>query len=294
MTLITLLNEHNHNYYAKEVAEVIGSLQITVPAGCMNNCSFCIYKQHGSKFVDLYLEDKERWCVEIEKRLRYVAERVDAVMITGQGEPILNLQYIQQVTALLEKVSPNLTHIELQTSGVGLTSEKLDELFATGIRVISLSVPALEKDAIIEIMQVPTSYNYDPFELVKLIKSVGFTLRLSVAMTSWFDDFTIDEVMHKLQVEWAPDQVSFKKLYGAEGLSSKKYDTFVHEFKEDPKNKKLEQLAIGVWKYDSNGIAVVWNDDCMVQYNQEKPRYLILQSDGKLYTRWDSKASLIF
>ena len=278
----------------KEVIEVIGSLQITIPAGCMNNCTFCIYKQHGSKFPNLIIENKQRWCDEIERRLRYASERVDSVMITGQGEPILNIPYIKEIIELLEQVSPSLAHIELQTSGVGLTEKKLDQLFALGIRVISLSIPALEREAIIDIMQIPTVYNYDPYELVKRIKLKGFTLRLSVAMTNWFDDYTLDEIMQKLHDDWNPDQVAFKRLYGAETLSSKCYDKFTQEFKENPENRKLEFLSLGTWKYDSSDIAVVWNDDCMIQYDQERPRYLILQPDGKLYTRWDSKASLIF
>jgi len=253
-----------------------------------------VYKQHGSKFSNLFLEDKERWCNEIERRLRYASERVDAVMITGQGEPILNIPYIKEVITLLEHVSSSLAHIELQTSGVGLCEEKLGQLFDLGIRVISLSIPALEKDAIIDIMQIPHSYDYDPYELVKMIKVKGFTLRLSIAVTNWFDNYTLDEIMQKLHNNWAPDQISFKRLYGEESLSSKCYDKFAQEFRENPVNRKLELISLGVWKYDSQGIAVVWNDDCMIQFEQENPRYLILQPDGKLYTRWDSRASLIF
>lgn len=278
----------------KEVKSVIGSLQIAVPAGCMNNCSFCVYNQHASKFTRLREVDKGQWRVEIERRLRYAASRVSAVMITSQGEPLLNMVYLRDVVGIINKVTPNLTHIELQTSGVGLTETKLDLLYELGIRVISLSVPALESSQIVEIMQVPDRYSYDPHELVDLIKSKGFILRLSIAMTSWFDDYSFDEIMDMLQEIWKPDQVSFKKLYGADEVSSLKYEEFLTEFKANPEFTRLELLSSSEWKYEAKGIAIVWNDNCMVQNGSEHPRYLILQPDGRLYTRWDNKASVIF
>ena len=143
-------------------------------------------------------------------------------------------------------------------------------------------------------MQIPAIYDYNPLDLIRLIKSKGFTLRLSIAMTNWFDDYFLDEILSMLKDEWNPDQVSFKKLFGAEDLASKKYDEFAQEFRENPQNKKLEFLPLGVWKYDAGDIAIVWNDDCMVSIDQKNPRYFILQPNGKLYTRWNSKASLIF
>ena len=273
---------------------MIASLQITVPAGCMNDCGFCVYRQHATKFKTKWQSDPGEWSREIERRLRYAADRVEAVMITGHGEPTINMQYIKEVMEILNRFVPYLAHVEIQTSGVGLTEEKLDQLYEAGVRVISLSLPALDMDKIVEIMKVPENYEYDPISLCELIRSKGFTLRLSIAMTTWFDDYTLDYIMDQLETVWQPDQISFKKIYGAEEMASKKYDEFVEEFKSNKEYKQLELLSFGLWKYDAKGMGVVWNDDCMVSKSQEKPRYLILQPDGKLYTRWDTKASVIF
>ncbi|MFX1368702.1 MAG: radical SAM protein [Promethearchaeota archaeon] len=273
---------------------MIGSLQITVPAGCMNDCGFCVYKQHSSKFKTEWNSNHERWYWEVERRIRYAADRVEAVMITSHGEPTLNMAYIQDILNTLRTVSPSLAHVELQTSGVGLTEEKLNLLFELGVRVISLSVPALDKDKIVEIMCVPEKYKYDPIKLSKLIRSKGFILRLSIAMTNWFDDCSLDQILNQLVAVWKPNQVSFKKIHGADDYASQKYDELVREFKSRESFKRLELLPIGTWKYDAVGIGVVWNDDCMVSKEQKVPRYLILQPDGKLYTRWDSKASVVF
>jgi molybdenum cofactor biosynthesis enzyme MoaA len=273
---------------------MIASLQITIPAGCMNDCGFCVYRQHATKFKTKWQSNPGEWSSEIERRLRYAADRVEAIMITSHGEPTINMRYIKDVMEILNKFTPYLAHIEIQTSGVGLTEEKLDQLYELGIRVISLSLPALDTDKIIEIMKVPEKYNYDPIALSELIQSKGFILRLSIAMTRWFDDYTLDYIMDELETVWKPDQVSFKKIYGANEMASRRYDDFVKEFKSNKEYKPLELLSLALWKYDARGMGVVWNNDCMVSKQQEKPRYLILQPDGKLYTRWDSKASVIF
>ena len=99
-------------------------------------------------------------------------------MITSHGEPTLNMDYICEIVEIINRVTPNLAHIELQTSGVGLTEMKLDRLYEIGIRVISLSIPALDLDRIIEIMRVPANYSYNPIELASLIRSKGFVFRL--------------------------------------------------------------------------------------------------------------------
>jgi molybdenum cofactor biosynthesis enzyme MoaA len=283
----------SHLVYMRDFAALIGSLQITVPAGCMNDCGFCVYRQHATKYKTDWKSDHERWHREVRRRLRYAADRVEAVMITSHGEPTVNMAYIEDVMAILNKIAPWLAQVEIQTSGVGLTEEKLDRLYELGLRVISLSIPALEKYSIIELMRAPRKFNYDPIALSEKIRSKGFTLRLSIAMTNWFDEFTLDEILNQLKSIWKPDQVSFKKLFGADDLSSKRYDDFAQEFKSR-EYTRLELLPLGVWKYEAYGIGIVWNDDCMVSGAQETPRYLILQPDGRLYTRWDMKASVIF
>jgi len=260
----------------------------------MNDCGFCVYRQHATKFKTFWNSDRERWSRDIELRLRYAADRVAAVMITSHGEPTINTTYISDIMEILNRATPELAHVEIQTSGVGLTDEKLDLLFESGVRVISLSLPALDKDKIIEIMKVPAKYDYDPIALSELIRSKGFTLRYSIAMTDWFDDYSLEYIMEQLATVWKPHQVSFKKLYGADIVASGKYEELVEEFKSNEEYTKLEFLSLGLWKYDARGMGVVWNDDCMVSEEQEDPRYLILQPDGKLYTRWDSKASVFF
>ncbi|TFG27936.1 radical SAM protein, partial [Candidatus Thorarchaeota archaeon] len=233
---------------------VIGSLQIAVPAGCMNDCSFCIYKQHLTKFNAIWKNDFERWAGEIEKRIRYATDQVRVVIITSQGEPTLNMPYIRDTLTILSKVATSLAQIEIQTSGVGLTEDMLDQLYQIEVRVVSLSIPALRKEKILEVMKVTESYSYDPISLVRLIRSKGFILGLSIAMTNWFDDYSLDDILTLFLTEWIPNQVSFKRLYGADDIASKRYDDVLATFTSRRDFKKLELLPFGVWKYDVRGI----------------------------------------
>jgi hypothetical protein len=58
---------------------------------------------------------------------------------------------------------------------------------------------------------------------------------------------------------------------------------------------KLERLPFRAFKYDVNGISTVIDDDCMAtDFNNESLRYLILRENCKLYSKWDTKGSLVF
>jgi MoaA/NifB/PqqE/SkfB family radical SAM enzyme len=151
----------------------------------MNDCGFCVYRQHATKFKTKWQNDPGEWSREIERRLRYAADRVEAVMITSHGEPTINMKYIKDIMEILNRFTPCLAHVVIQSSGVRLTEEKLHQLYESGVRVIALSPPALDEDKILEIMKVPEKFNFDQIILCELIRSKGFTLRLSIAMTNW-------------------------------------------------------------------------------------------------------------
>ena len=58
--------------------------------------------------------------------------------------------------------------------------------------------------------------------------------------------------------------------------------------------RKLDVLEFGQIRYDVNGISVVIDDDCMSTVPKEELKYLVLRPNCKLYSKWDSKASLLF
>lgn len=58
--------------------------------------------------------------------------------------------------------------------------------------------------------------------------------------------------------------------------------------------RPLERLAFGQIRYDVHGLSTVLDDDCMSTEAKEELKYLILRPNCKLYTKWDSTASLLF
>ena len=114
--------------------------------------------------------------------------------------------------------------------------------------------------------------------------------------------------------ELGADQVTLRKLYAdkssntpqAKWVEENSYGAIVHDIKNyihfvgegintsSINVKVLERLEYGALKYDVEGISMVIDTDCMSKELSEDIKYVILREDCKLYTKWDSKASLLF
>ena len=105
----------------------IQSLSVCVPGNCVNNCKCCVSKLSQNdqyenqliknfQFRDLYKRD-------FLDALMYAKQNgCNSLMYTGDGEPIINMQYMEMVQELNSKLPNPFIHNELQTSGVMLTS----------------------------------------------------------------------------------------------------------------------------------------------------------------------------
>ena len=144
--------------------------------------------------------------------------------------------------------------------------------------------------------------------LCKMIKAHHFNLRISMNMTSVYDDYTPSEIFHQLKILGA-DQVTFRKLYISEDTISEQntwieangFDNKLFSEIQDGVVKEgtfLGVLPFGAEKYSINKITTVVDNNCM-----DKPReriepdtykYLILRPNCKLYSSWDDNGSLIF
>ena len=60
------------------------------------------------------------------------------------------------------------------------------------------------------------------------------------------------------------------------------------------KGNYLYKLPYGFSVYSIMGMSTIVDDDCMSQDDVDDLKYVILQTNNKLYTRWDDKGSLIF
>jgi sulfatase maturation enzyme AslB (radical SAM superfamily) len=289
----------------------VQSLSIAVPAGCANKCKFCVASIHrdddyqnqiekNRRFRDLYVRD-------YMDRMSFARDNgCNTMILTGDGEPLMNMKFLEDVATWNAQLSSPFRWIELQTSGVGLDDEKLRWLRNT-IRVstISLSLSNIfDSNRNAEINGTPKKLKVDIEKLTAEIKRYDFNLRLSLNLTSDYNNLEKAAVFTRAKALGA-NQVTFRVLYsnGADNPASKWVEEnkvtaeFVAGVNEHIKNHghKLEVLPFGATRYAVNGISCVVDDDCMsTAQGKETIKYLVLRANAKLYTRWDDTGSILF
>jgi molybdenum cofactor biosynthesis enzyme MoaA len=274
----------------------IQSLSVCVPAGCPNNCKFCISKMREDTEVQKDIDYSA-----ISTRLKYARDNgCNVLMFTGTGEPITNINFISAVSSLNGNINKPFRHIEVQTSGVGLIP-MLNRLKLMGITTISLSVADIFSRLMNTYVMEICRGDYSVKEICDKIKDKGFTLRISINMISKYAHYSIGEIFDRLNY-FNVDQVTFRYLY-AYGDSKKAEWVKTHRLSQDKFNKlkkqvkergtALESLPFGQTRYSFNGISTVLDDDCMNEKAKDTLKFLILK-DNKLYTKWYDKGSLLF
>ena len=96
---------------------------------------------------------------------------------------------------------------------------------------------------------------------------------------------------------WTSEDGTPQAEWIKENVTDVTYD-IIEEFKKQVKEegRYLDTLEYGADRYDFHNISTVIDDDSMSQSQEKKDavKYLILRPNGHLYSKWDSKASLIF
>ena len=286
----------------------IQSLSVVVPAkGCVNDCRFCVSKMHKSDYEDmtsvrnLYYDLYKK---DFVNRLEFARDNgCNTVMLTGDCEPIQNRSFLAKFGDFNASLSSPFKIIEIQTVGNLLTPDYLYFLrHHVGVTTISLSVSDIwDSDNNAEIIGcVPFSIA----DLCREIKKYRFNMRLSLNMTDHMvHGHTMGDLFQRCLTLGA-GQVTFRKMYSWSNTTPegkwiedhKLSKSFWKQLEGFVKNhsKELDKLEYGRIKYDFEGVGVVIDDDCMSQQGGDVAKYLILRPNCKLYSKWETKASLIF
>lgn len=286
----------------------IQSLSLCVPAGCPNDCKFCVAHMDRNKYTN-HMEDNFRfhnlYWTDFKKKLMFARDNnCNTLMITGDGEPLMNREYLEKFGHINNGLSKPYRWIELQTSGVFLDDAYLRFLRNhVSVSVISLSLSSLNSSKNLEYNQTPDKLRFSIISLCEEIKKYDFTLRLSLNLTNEFNNMSPAKILKNCKM-YGADQVTFRQLYKS-GKETKE-DKWIDEHGangraiNDIRNyikKEGEPMAIlpfGATKYSIHGMSVVLDEDCMAEEVKDTYKYLILRPDAKLYSSWDKKESVLF
>lgn len=294
----------------------IQSLSVCVPAGCPNNCKFCVAKMHqepyenqiekNRRFRDLYKTD-------FMERLQFCRDNgCNVAILTGNGEPLANINFLDDFAEWNKQIKNPFHWIEIQTSGVTLDEEKLRYLRNTvRVSTISLSISSFDNEINKNYNGTPENLTVDITKLCAMIKKYDFNLRLSLNMTDSFEDvihsdwcqYNPNHIFDKCK-ELGVNQITFRKFYDS-GLNTeqdkwiqkhKASDTCFEEINKHIKKngRELEVLPFGAIRYSVNGMSVVVDDDCMNSEVKKDIKYMVLRPNCKLYTKWDDEGSIMF
>lgn len=298
----------------------IQSISVVVPTNkCVNNCPFCVSKTHDNEYCNL--EKDPLFDRDYMERLEYARDNgTNTIILTGTGEALQNKKFLNKFSKWNKSLKKPFYVIELQTTGVFLNDETLKWLREDiGVKTISLSVSDLfDNENNLNIMDTPNKLRFDLDTISKQIKSFGFNLRISLNVLKTTEkelyineeiDFKwgFDRLFDRLK-ELGADQVTFRKLWKSENETE--IDKWIDENNADneffdflnfyikEKGRLLGKLTFGALQYEiggENGISVVLDVNCMDdKIIKEEIKYLILRENGRLYFKWNSKASLVF
>lgn len=295
----------------------IQSLSIVVPGKkCINNCKFCVSRTHEDiVYKDRITGSFGEWGSPAYKRyqkaLRYAKDLgCTTAMLTGECEPQQNMPFVKNFLSLSNNNSNTreshsiFNNIEIQTTGRGLTREKIFDLAERGVNTFSISVSSFDDEENNRIIGVPYDDKINLVELCKNIKDAGCLLRMSLNLNKAF--YHIQDtagLLRNCKQVYEADQVTLRKLYksGKNCEQDKWITNHCNVYKDDDyfqyikmNGTLLETLPYGMAKYSLEGVGTVADNDCMAKKNTEEIRYLILRPDCHLYTRWDDPASIIF
>jgi hypothetical protein len=177
------------------------------------------------------------------------------------------------------------------------------------VKTISLSVSDLfDNENNLNTIGVAKKLRFDLKEISKKIKSYGFNLRISLNVLNNIKGYDYKTIFDRL-TELEADQVTFRKMWKSNDGSKEDLwieknnisESFFSELNQYVKKngRFLSKLSFGASQFEvggETGISAVIDDDCMSDKNADKEeiKYLILRENAKLYTKWNSLASLVF
>ena len=288
----------------------IQSFSIVVPnKECMNKCPFCVSRMVNSNIypnlMDISHPTYDYNVKEYMRRMKYVADNgCQTLMLTGTSEPQQNKQFLNTFALLHEIIGKPFTNIEMQTTGVLLDKNPDYLRFLknfVGVNTMAISLSSLSTEMNSNII----GNTIDVVKLCHMLLGYGFNIRICCNLTSAFnpDGKSIKTWFMLFKDVLRADQVTFRQMYASK--DSTKQNKWISEHAFADKYDLMQYLKavepIGETVYGAeirhiDGMSVIFDDDCMGKKSKKDNtvKYLILRPNCKLYSSWDTPASLVF
>lgn len=277
----------------------------------MNKCPYCVSRMVNSNIypnlMDINHPTYDYNVKEYMRRMKYVADNgCQTLMLTGTSEPQQNKQFLNTFALLHEIIGKPFTNIEMQTTGVLLDKNPDYLRFLknfVGVNTMAISLSSLSTEMNSNII----GNNVDVVKLCHMLLGYGFNIRICCNLTSVFDidNNDISKWFKFFKDELHADQVTLRKMYVSDATTEQGKWLSKNEFAHIDECKLYSFIdnfpVIGKTLYgseikDVNGMSVVYDGDCMGKKpkKDDTVKYLILRPNCKLYSSWDTPASLVF
>ena len=312
--------------------DTIQSLSICCPSitgKCINHCKTCTARQHTNPYKDKF-DGNHTECLEywndVIRRMRHAQDMgCTTVMLTGSNEPQQNRRWIEGLYLAMKALDKPFNNIEIQTTGALLDMDYLRFLKDFGVTTIAVSTFNIMSDEINIEVEENKDKNLNIQRLCDNIEPLGMNVRICINVT---DKVLTPNQMEQLKEAKDPaeendligtyvenllkrchelhaNQVTFRKMWANEGTpeatwihAHEKYSHMILGAIKDAvatNGTLLNKLPYGAARYDYLGFSIVIDTDSMAKdTNNDATKYYIIRENGKMYSSWDSPASIIF
>lgn len=288
------------------------SLSICVPAAghCINNCRTCCSQMHTAEYRNMYhgnFMEYAQYIEDLKERMEYAREKgCDVCMLTGSTEPQQDIQFLRDFWLVNESLSSPYRDIEIQTTGAYMSGDMVEFLRKKiGVKTICISTfNIFDDERNREIIQTRDGH-LELRNLCRIAKYYGMNIRLCLNIT---DEYSVDDVQKifdkceflnadqiTIRKMWAPNSTTEQGAWIAEHCINSDKVIAALEDEIISNGTYLNTLEYGAKRYAYRGFSTVIDRDSMAQDKSNNAiKYYVIRQNGKIYSNWDSPASLIF
>ena len=171
-------------------------IQVRPITGCILDCPFCSVDSGTSSQTRItdFIVDPDYMVEEVRKLCEFKGSKSIELHIDGQGEPTL-YPYLVQLVRRLSEIS-GVDTISLQTNGVLLTKELIDDLEEAGLSRINLSINSLDNS---KASTMSGTDNYDLKHILDIAEYVRDSKIALLLAPLWVPGLNDDDIREMIQ-----------------------------------------------------------------------------------------------